>query len=85
MEVFYRLLVSLFWGWVMYVTGLIAIIPLLPFYRVESILRPRSNPYMWKSLGFTYHKGEKRYFYREAIQAIGGIVWVGLLAILVAS
>lgn len=67
-------------GWLFYAAGLIAMIPLLPFYRVESITQPRSNPYMWKSLGFYYEKAGKRYLYRETVEAIGTIVWVGLLA-----
>ena len=73
------------WDRIAYITGLVTIIPLLPIYRVESVMNPRSNPYIWKSMGFTYHKSGKRYLYRETIEAIGNGVWLALFAYLVVS
>jgi hypothetical protein len=85
MEGFYRLLMMFIWDYVIYVTGLLAALPMLPFMRVESVMKPRSNPYMWKSFGFTYHKSGKRYLYLEAVQAIGSVVWIVLLVFLTVS
>lgn len=70
---------------VLYLTGLLVILPFFPFCRVESIWTHRSNPYMWKSRGFTYQKSGKRYFYYEAVQAIGAAVWIVLLLAFVAN
>lgn len=63
-----------------YMLGLAALIPLLPFFRVESITKPKSNPYLLKSMGFAYHKSGKRYLYRETVEVVGFCVALAIVA-----
>ena len=56
----------------------------VPNIGIEQLTKQKSSP-KWKWKGFTYKKGNRKYFYAEAIQFIGLLVIVFATILLIGA
>ena len=68
-------LIYIFIDQIAYFTGRVTCILLFPFFRIRNRGNVRSNPYAWRTFGFYYVDGERRYLYRETVESIGVATW----------
>jgi hypothetical protein len=80
MSALFELIAQILLEVVLYGTGKLFAQILVPHVGIEPFDRQRSAA-GWKWRGFTYSKGNKRFFYTESIQMLGFVVWlvVGLM------
>ena len=66
-----------------YGTGKFFALVFIPRIGIEPLEQQRSAP-RWKWRGFSYLKGDRRFFYTESIQLLGMAVWILVALVVVA-